>query len=72
MEQRFIDNVKETLEIDDRDIVMSDKFREYPEWDSLAYLSMLVMLDEEYNTQIEGNEFKQLFTLADLYNAINK
>lgn len=72
MEKKFIDNLKEALEIEDREISMSDNFREYPEWDSLAYLSVIAMLDEEYGVQIESTEFKKLQTVGDLFSRISE
>ncbi len=72
MEKKFIDNLKEALEIEDREISMSDNFREYPEWDSLAYLSVIAMLDEEYEVQIESTEFKKLQTVGDLFSRISE
>lgn len=72
MKQKFIENIKEVLEIEDRELAMSDKFREYDEWDSLAYLSVIAMLDEEYGVQIEETEFKKLQTLEDLYTVVTK
>ena len=72
MEQKFLDLLKEVLEIEDRELSMSDHFREYPEWDSLAYLSVIAMLDEEYGVQIEGSEFKKLKTVGDLFAAVEK
>ena len=58
MEQKFIDLFKETLEIEDRTINLSDKFRGFDEWNSLALLSIIAMIDEEYNVIIESNIFK--------------
>lgn len=72
MEEKFIENLKEILEIEDRDLSMNDKFREYDEWNSLAYLSVIAMLDEEYDVQIEEAEFKKLQTIKDLYTAVIK
>ena len=72
MEQKFFDSLKEAIEIEDHDVNMEDLFREYPEWSSLAYLSIIAMLDEEYDVQIEEAEFKKLRTVGDLYNAIQK
>ena len=72
MEQKFLDLLKEILEIEDRELSMTDNFREYPEWDSLAYLSVIAMLDEEYGIQIEGSEFKKLKTLGDLFSVVTK
>lgn len=72
MEKKFIDNLKDALEIEDRKLFMTDNFREYPEWDSLAFLSVIAMLDEEYGVQIESAEFKNLKTVGDIYAAVNK
>lgn len=72
MEEKFIELMKDVLEIEDRDINMGDKFREYEEWNSLAYLSVIAMLDEEYDCQIEETDFRKLQTLEDLYNAAIK
>jgi acyl carrier protein len=72
MEKKFIDNLKDALEIEDRKLLMTDNFREYPEWDSLAFLSVIAMLDEEYGVQIENAEFKNLKTVGDIYAAVNK
>lgn len=64
----FILKLEEVLEIEDRDINLTDVFRDFEEWDSLAYLSVIAFLDEEFDIQIEEAEFKKLITLEDLYN----
>lgn len=72
MEQQFIEKFKETLEIEDHEVLMDDEFRTYPEWDSLAYLSVIAMLDEEYDMLIETEDFKNLRTIRALYLAAIK
>lgn len=72
MKEKFLADLKEVFEIEDREINMDDKFREYPEWSSLAYLSIIAMLDEAYDFQIEEADFKKLITVRDLYAAANK
>jgi acyl carrier protein len=72
MEEKFIEKLREVLEIEDHEINMSDEFRTYDEWDSLAYLSLIAMLDEEYDIQMEEAEFKKLRTIEDLYKATLK
>ena len=72
MEEKFIELIKDVLEIEDREINMNDNFREYEEWSSLAYLSVIAMLDEEYDCQIEEADFRKLHTIGDLYNAAIK
>jgi acyl carrier protein len=72
MENQFIEKFKETLEIEGRELSLTDKFREYPEWDSLAYLSVVAMLDEEFDVIVETADFKKLQTLNDLLEEIKK
>ena len=72
MTEKFIELFKETLEIED-DILQTDtKFRELEQWDSLAFLSVIAMIDEEYDVIIEGNDFKKLITIGDVIEEIGK
>jgi acyl carrier protein len=70
MEQKFVDLFKETLEIEDREISLTDEFRGFDEWDSLALVSVIAMIDEEYDVIIESNSFQKLQTVGDIYNYI--
>ena len=72
MEEKFITLFKETLEMEDQDIALDTKFRDLENWDSLSFLSVLAMLDEEYDVVIEGNDFRQLVTIEDLINEVKK
>ena len=69
--EKFIEKFAEAIEREN-EIKMEDNFRDYDEWSSIAYLSVIAMMDEDYDTQIEETEFKQLKTVLDLYNACNK
>lgn len=69
--QKFIENFSEALELeDDSALTLETEFRNLPEWDSLSYLSIIAMLDDEYDIQIENIEFRKLVTLADIVNFI--
>ena len=70
METKFIEDFKEILEITDRDLQLTDRFRDYDEWDSLAFLSLIAMIDEEYDVIIEGKDFKELNTVGEIIEAI--
>ncbi len=72
MEQKFIELFKEILEAEDLEIRLGDKFREYNDWDSLVYLSLIAMLDEEFGVAIENDDFQKLITVADMINEIKK
>ncbi|MCW4469580.1 acyl carrier protein [Flavobacterium sp. MFBS3-15] len=68
--EKFLELIKEVLEIEDRELNMEDNFKDYDEWDSLARLSLIASIDDEYNVQIEEEKFRTLNTLSDLYTEI--
>lgn len=68
--EKFIDLFTEALEREDS-VSITDKFREYEEWDSLAVLSIIAMIKQNYDITIPRQEFDQLVTLADMYGYIS-
>lgn len=70
MENLFIEKFKEVVELEDVAITLDTKFRELEAWDSLAGLSIIAMIDEEYDVILEGNEFKSIETIGELIAAI--
>jgi len=46
------------------------RFREIEEWSSLIALSVIAMVDEEYNVTLKGDDIKNSETIADIYNAV--
>lgn len=69
--EKFIEKFAEALERED-EIKMEDEFRNYDEWSSIAYLSVIAMMDEVYDVQIEEAEFKKMRTVQALYDACTK
>lgn len=70
---KFIEAFAEALEIEDASVLsLETAFRELDEWDSLAYLNIIAMLDEEYDIQIENAQFKTLKTIGDIVDYIAK
>lgn len=68
----FIERFVEAVEIEDASSLSENTlFRELDEWNSLAALSLIAMLDEEYGIQIETPQFSQLKTIGDIFNYIN-
>lgn len=72
MEQQFIEQFKDILEIEDRELNLTDEFREFQEWDSLANLSVVAMIDEEYNVVIPTSHFNKLRTIGSLIEEIKR
>lgn len=68
---KFIELFAEALEREG-EIKMEDEFRNYDEWGSIAYLSVIAMMDEEYDVQIEEADFKKLRTVQAVYDACTK
>lgn len=62
----FIKKFAEAIERE-AEINMEDNFREYEEWSSLSYLSVIAMIDEEFDKQIEQTDFKELKTVQAVY-----
>ena len=45
-------------------------FRELEEWSSLIALSVIAMVDEEYDVRIKGDDIRSVSTIEDLYNLV--
>jgi len=72
MKDKFLEAFKEALELEDVNINWSDAFRDYDEWDSIARLSLIAFLDEEFDIQIEDEEFEKLKTVEELWQSVEK
>lgn len=46
------------------------RFREIEEWSSLIALSVIAMVDEEYDVTLKGDDIKNSETLEDIYNVL--
>jgi len=73
MNQQFLESFKEALEMESGETLNGyDKFRDLEAWDSLARLSLIAMLDDEYEVEIEEDAFESLQTVADIYNYVEE
>lgn len=70
--KQFLELIGETLEKELDTISPQDVFRDYDEWDSLAHLSMISIIDETYGLVIPRDEFAKLTTLEHVYDYITK
>ena len=46
------------------------RFREIDEWSSLIGLSVIAMVDEEYDVALKGDDVKSSVSVDDLYNKV--
>lgn len=62
--QDFIEKFAEAIDVEASNLTPETEFRNLEEWDSVAYISVIAMMDEEYDIQIEMSIFKTLKTLG--------
>ena len=67
IQERFLSLLEESLERNEHPVALEDEFRCYEEWDSLALLSLLAMLEEEFGMIIPRDNFVKLRTINDLF-----
>ena len=68
----FVENVKDQFEDDVVDFGPETHFRELDEWSSLLSLSIIAMVDDEYDVVIKADDIKSCTTVADLYNLVSR
>lgn len=72
MEKELFDQLEDILELDPGTITLADTFRDYDNWDSMANLSVIAMLDDSFGVNIASQDFKNLITVGDLVEEIKK
>lgn len=69
--KEFIENFAD--QFDDTDVSelsAETKFKELGEWSSLVALSVIAMVDEEYDVALKGDDIRNAETIQDLFNVI--
>lgn len=62
--QNFIEKFAEAIDVEATELTAETEFRNLDAWDSVAYISVIAMMDEEYDIQIEMPTFKTLKTVG--------
>lgn len=67
----FIANFAEQFDdTDASEITAATEFKNLDEWSSLIALSVIAMVDEEYDITIKGDDIRNSNTVEDLFNAV--
>jgi len=66
--QNFVDVFEDT---DASEITAETAFRDLDEWSSLLALSVMAMVDEEYDVQLTPQEMRAANTVGDLFNVVS-
>ncbi len=70
--KKFVELFKEVMEIENVDVNGKTIFRELEDWDSLAVLSVLAMINDEYDITIAREKFEKANTLEELFALISE
>lgn len=71
--ENFIENFADQLDDTTAEVLTPEtEFRQLDDWSSLAALSIIAMVDDEYGVTIAADAFKVSKTIQDLFNQINK
>lgn len=69
--KNFIQNFAEQFEdTDASEFKAETEFRNLDEWSSLIALSVIAMVDEEYEVTLKGDDIKNSNTIEDLFNIV--
>ena len=66
--EELIEKLAEILEVEERDV--TKKFTDYEEWDSLAALSILAMLDSDYHKTMKAADLRSFQSIEDFCKAV--
>ena len=68
---QFIEYFSDLFDETDSDtIVATTQFKDLEEWSSLVALSVIAMIDEEYDVEFRGDDIRNSTTVEDLYNTV--
>lgn len=69
--KEFVENFANQFDdTDASEIKAETEFRELEEWSSLIALSVIAMVDEEYDVAIKGDDIRNSKTVEDLFTIV--
>lgn len=70
--KEFIQNFADQFEDTDASVFTPETvFHDLDEWSSLVGLSIIAMIDDEYDVTIKGDELRAAVTVEDVFNLVN-
>jgi acyl carrier protein len=64
----FLTKVGEILEV--AELKESDDLKAFPQWDSLSVLSIIALLDANYQVNLKAADFQTIKTAGELWNLV--
>ena len=67
----FVENFADQFDDTDASEIKAETvFKELDEWSSLIAMSVIAMVDEEYDVTIKGDDIRNSNTIEDLFNLV--
>jgi len=70
--EKFLQEMAEILDVGEDSIDMDTQFRDIDGWGSMVGYSILILMEEDYNTKISVQDFLKINTLGEIYARIGK
>lgn len=69
--KEFIENFAEQFDDTESSEIQADtEYHELDEWTSLTALSIIAMIDEEYDVQLKADEMRKTQTIQELFDLV--
>ena len=65
--EKFLELVAEIFEVATDEISMDTVFRDLDDFSSMVGFSLIIMMEDEYDTKVSVDEFMECNTIGDLY-----
>ena len=70
--EAFLNQLAEALNAPDANLQSGTKLVDLPNWDSLAILTTISMLDMEYEVTVTGTELQTCVTVDDIFKLVEE
>jgi acyl carrier protein len=70
--QEKMEKLEEIMDLDEGTLKAEDALADYEEWDSVAVLSFIALMDSEFGKEVKGAEIKTFKTVQDVLDCMEK
>ncbi|MDP0494948.1 MAG: acyl carrier protein [Verrucomicrobiota bacterium JB024] len=68
----FTENLENAINnVEPGTLAAETRFKELPQWDSMAFLCVLAMIDGDYGVELPEAELRACTTVQELYDAVS-
>lgn len=71
-EEKKIELLADILDVDAEELTPKTRLADMSEWDSIAALSFIAMMDEEFGKEFKGADVKKIVTVQDALNVMEE